>query len=270
MDAPPKLLLALSSLVLFSAAARAEQPPRSALAPRLLAPAALLDPGLQCRQAIRAAEQAAGIPSQLMAAIARVESGRPDAQGIIHPWPWTINAEGQGQYFDSKAEAIAAVQALQARGVRSIDVGCMQVNLMHHPNAFASLDQAFDPAANAAYAARFLNQLYADTHDWVRATANYHSATPELGSDYQRKVAAVLPQELQRLGLTPVMATANVWSTNVWSQNMWNTGGGNALSNRAEAARVIPAPPGTVGRGLASYRAMPVPVATAAPRRAPL
>ena len=136
-------------------------------------------PGIQCRQAIHAAERTAAIPMQLMAAIARVESGRPDGQGAIHPWPWTINAEG---------------------GVRSIDVGCMQVNLHHHPAAFATLDQAFDPATNAAYAARYLNVLYAATRDWTRATASYHSATPDLGEAYQRRVAAVWPEEQRRGG----------------------------------------------------------------------
>jgi hypothetical protein len=73
------------------------------------------------------------------------------------PWPLTINAEGQGSFFDTKAQVIAAPRALQARGVQSIDVGCMQVNLMHYPYAFANLDQAFNPTANAAYAVRFLN-----------------------------------------------------------------------------------------------------------------
>ena len=106
-----------------------------------------------------------------------------------------MNAEGQGFFYDTKAEAVAAVRGMQARGVRSIDVGCMQVNLMHHPDAFASLDVAFDPQANAAYAARFLKELYAQTGDWTKAAALYHSATPDLGADYQRKVLAVWPEE---------------------------------------------------------------------------
>src|SRR3984957_12497003 len=96
-----------------------------------------LSPGEQCRVAIAAAERVHAVPPQLLASIGRVESGRRDpGTGSWGAWPWTINAEGQGSYFDTEAEAIKAVQALQARGVRSIDVGCMQVNLMHHPNAF--------------------------------------------------------------------------------------------------------------------------------------
>jgi len=121
-----------------------------------------------------------------------VESGRPDPRsGRLEPWPWTIDAEGAGQFFSSRAEAVAAVRALQARGVRSIDVGCLQVNLLFHPAAFASLEQAFDPYANAAYAARFLNSLYAGRHDWKPSIAAYHSSTPVLGAGYRERVLAL-------------------------------------------------------------------------------
>ena len=156
-------------------------------APAKPAPAS---PYAECDAAIDAA---AGLntrlPNTLLPAIARVESGRLDpVTNKVRPWPWTINVEGTGFFYDSKAEVIAAVQALQAKGKRSIDVGCMQVNLMHHPKAFASLDEAFDPAANAQYAVRFLVGLYAQTKNWPLATAYYHSATPDLGEEYQRLV----------------------------------------------------------------------------------
>jgi soluble lytic murein transglycosylase-like protein len=233
----------------------AAQPARTQAA-RTQAPAPALPPmagGLQCRAAILAAERAAALPPQLMAAIARVESGRVDAQGIVHPWPWTINAEGAGQYFDSKEAAIAAVRALQARGVQSIDVGCMQVNLAHHPQAFASLDQAFDPAANAAYAARFLNDLYATTRDWTRATAFYHSQTPERGELYQKRVAAVWPEEQKRLGITPGLP-GHAFSRHAFSTNAWNSTAGPrtgvlAQSGRPQPAQVPPRRVATVAPG---------------------
>lgn len=96
--------------------------------------------------------------------------------------------EGVGSFYDSKEDAIAAVQAFQAKGIRSIDVGCMQVNLMFHPDAFPNLQDAFDPAANTAYAVRFLTSLYAQAKDWNLAAAYYHSQTQELGEDYQRRL----------------------------------------------------------------------------------
>ena len=148
-----------------------------------------------CPAAIGAAERSHGLPPALLGAIGTVESGRRDpASGKLVPWPWTVNAEGQGQFHRTKAEAISAVERLRAAGVRSIDVGCMQVNLLHHPGAFDSLEQAFDPHANAGYAARFLAGLHRETADWMQAAAAYHSRTPELGGRYRQRVAAVWPQ----------------------------------------------------------------------------
>lgn len=171
----PCLLLAAASVCAASASA----------APPIASPAA-------CEPAIAAAERASRTAPGLLHAIALVESGRRDPRsGLRRPWPWTVSGDGVGTYYASKADAVAAVQALQARGVVSIDVGCMQVNLMHHPAAFRSLDQAFDPAANAAYAARFLNALYAKLNDWPAVAAAYHSFTPGPNAAYAKLIAAV-------------------------------------------------------------------------------
>jgi len=226
-------------------------------------PAAVeLSPGLQCRQAIQAAETVAGIPDRLMAAIGRVESGRREADGSINPWPWSINVEGQDHIFDSKAEAVAAVQALQARGVRSIDVGCMQVNLMYHPDAFATLNDAFDPVVNARYAARFLVQLHDQTGSWQTATAWYHSATPELGSDYQRKVMAVWPEEKAHNRDTP----RSVLAAGGQGLPMLPYGRLSGFTMSGPAAQTRPLSlgrlaPSQTGRTLANYRAAPIPLA---------
>jgi hypothetical protein len=224
----------------------------------LLATPALAEPGRLCRAAIQAAEREANIPAQLLMAIGRVESGRRDPEtGAFHPWPWTINAEGRGQFFPTKAAAIAEVQALQARGVRSIDVGCMQVNLRHHPTAFASLDDAFDPATNARYAARFLGELNATRNDWQRAAGAYHSATPEFSDPYRARVLAAWADEQQRphppVALPAAAPRAPIPAT--------PGGGGQFLSNGADRAATLPGQ-GGAGRGLDAYRSMPVPIAS--------
>ncbi len=241
-----------------------------------------------CRAAIRQVEGVSGglLPDHLMAAIAHVESGRRDPQtGRFVPWPWTINAEGQGYFFETKAEAIAAVRDLQAKGVRSIDVGCMQINLMHHPNAFASLEQAFDPPANAAYGARFLVQLHDQSGDWRRATGLYHSATPNLAADYERQVEAALPAEEHEGSEGAFTQLASAWprpfassqpvspgaigagfSRSSGSVSFLAAGNGPVLPSGGEKARIIPlaASPGGVapGRGLDAYRAMPIALAS--------
>jgi hypothetical protein len=97
-------------------------------------------------------------------------------------------AEGEGRFLPSKAAAIETVRQLQARGVRNIDVGCMQVNLHHHPDAFESLEAAFDPEANVAYAAGFLVALREDARSWTRAIGQYHSRQAIRGNGYRAKV----------------------------------------------------------------------------------
>jgi hypothetical protein len=191
-----RLLLTLLALCLLTEAAHALPSDQTDQSPAAL-----------CTTAIAAAERGHDIPPQLMAAIGRVESGRRDpGTGEMGAWPWTINAEGAGSFFDNKADAIKAVLALQARGVHSIDVGCMQVNLVQHPSAFATLDMAFEPGVNADYAARFLVQLHSQTGDWVRATADYHSGNPWEGNPYAAKVTSIWPEEQRKAGLSPPAA----------------------------------------------------------------
>jgi len=143
-----------------------------------------------CRPAILAAEAEFGIPPFLLLAIGRAETGRRSpATGRIEPWPWAANVEGAGYYLNSREEAIAFVTA--ARQVaRSIDVGCLQVNLLHHPNAFASLAEGFDPAANARYAAQFLVELRNRLGGWLPAIGAYHSATDWRAEPYRARVLA--------------------------------------------------------------------------------
>jgi hypothetical protein len=240
------MVRALLLLLLLAAPAAANVTPRADASPIGL-----------CRTAIAAAERAANIPPGLLHAIGRVESGRRDPDsGAFGPWPWTVNAEGRGQFFPTREAAIAAVRQLQAQGVRSIDVGCMQVNLRHHPNAFASLEEAFDPAANARYAARFLTELHAARNDWLRAAAHYHSHTPQFADAYRARVEAAWPEERARaatlaaappppIRLPPLaMAGGTRGAERVLPAPVLRAGGGGAAQ----------------GRGLDAYRAMPVPL----------
>jgi hypothetical protein len=218
-------------------------------------------PGMLCRQAVAAAERGVFLPPRLLDAVARVESGRRDpASGAWTPWPWTVDAEGQGSFYDTKAQAIAAVLSMQARGIRSIDVGCMQVNLMHHPDAFASLDAAFDPPTNAAWAAHFLSTLFAQTGNWAKAVGLYHSATPELGADYQRRVQAALTGQDGPAG-SPL---SNAWAATMGSGAPPAGGGmvsaqGMLPPRQVNMLKIMLRPTGAApGRDLGAYRAMPV------------
>jgi hypothetical protein len=102
----------------------------------------------------------------------------------------------------------------------------------------------------------------------------YHSATPELGAEYQRKVLAVLPEEQKLAGATPVTPLAQAWAATM--------GGAPPVAGFMRVVRLQP--PGTMagpkvimlptvggetppGRGLDAYRAAPVGLAYQPPPR---
>ncbi len=144
-----------------------------------------------CTLAGAAAEQAAALPANMLVSIGMVESGRADLlTGKIQPWPWTVNVDGAGHYFESKDDAVAFTRLAESSGAQDVDVGCFQISLQNHPDAFASLETAFDPGANASFAAGYLTELKAQTGSWDQAIADYHSATPALGIPYQQRVLA--------------------------------------------------------------------------------
>jgi hypothetical protein len=175
----------LALLLPLAAAAETEQTPVKKVSPWSL-----------CAKATNLIERQDGIPRQLLRAISKVESGRFHAKKqIVMAWPWTVMAEGRGRYLPTKSAAIAEVEGLRARGVRNIDVGCMQVNLYYHPDAFADLNQAFDPVANVAYAASYLKALEIEQGSWAKAVAHYHSADPGRYRQYRLKVHVAWRQE---------------------------------------------------------------------------
>ncbi|QDH17878.1 transglycosylase SLT domain-containing protein [Swingsia samuiensis] len=145
-----------------------------------------------CSVPISQAEYQFNIPHNLLQSVALIESGRTTSRlGKREAWPWTVNAEGKGYFFNSKNEAIQAVREFIQEGIVSIDVGCMQINLHQHPDAFRSLENAFDPYLNAQYGGEFLHQLFGKTHSWLQAVGAYHSLTPQLGAEYRQHVFAL-------------------------------------------------------------------------------
>jgi hypothetical protein len=214
-----RLLAAAAVLALFApqmAGAGQEDQPQ----------AAKPNPWTMCAKATNLIERQEGVPRQLLRAISKVESGRfHQKKKIVMAWPWTVMAEGRGRYLPTKAAAIAEVEGLKARGIRNIDVGCMQVNLYYHPDAFANLNQAFDPVANVAYAASYLRSLRYEEGSWSKAVARYHSADPGRYKQYRMKVHVAWRQErakylaaLAELQATDVAAAEPLPSIMTWHQ----------------------------------------------------
>ena len=136
-----------------------------------------------CKESLEQAATRHGVPPDLMVAVGRVESG-------LHPY--AVNAEGRSTIAPDAATAVALVEQARSEGLRRIDVGCGQINLYWHPFAFADLNTAFDPEANAEYAAAFMASLFRRHGDWTQAVAHYHSNRPEHQQRYVASVSANL------------------------------------------------------------------------------
>ncbi len=143
------------------------------------------DPALAniCYGAIDRASRQMSVPADVMLAISLTETGRK-MSGEYRPWPWTVNMEGKGFWFDTRAEALAFVKKRHAQGARSFDVGCFQINYKWHGQHFRSIEDMFDPQINATYAAKFLGELFREMGSWSRAAGAYHSRTPEYATRY--------------------------------------------------------------------------------------
>lgn len=138
-----------------------------------------------CLDPVQRIERDYGLEPGLLAAIGMAESGRRVVTTREWaPWPWTINAAGQGLYFETRAEAIATIQTLMRQGVTNIDIGCMQISLFWHNLRFETLEDIIDPVKNLTYAAEYLSSLYRQHgNSWTEAIGHYHS------SDYQRRTS---------------------------------------------------------------------------------
>ena len=129
------------------------------------------------------------LPKNILSSVSIVETGKWDKnKKSMTAWPWTVNNAGKSYFFNNKQEAVLFVSELIVKGQRNIDVGCMQVNLKHHPYAFENLYQAFEPKYNIAYAASLLKKLYINSASWVSAIAQYHSGEKHRGINYAQKV----------------------------------------------------------------------------------
>jgi transglycosylase-like protein with SLT domain len=143
-----------------------------------------------CQDAARYAASKTGVPVTILQAISLTETGRKK-NGEFAPWPWTVNMEGKGVWFDSRQAAFDYATKNFDRGARSFDVGCFQLNFRWHGKAFPSLEAMFDPNANAIYAAKYLLTLYAEMGNWESAVGAYHSRTPKLANKYKKRFARI-------------------------------------------------------------------------------
>ncbi|MGM0562572.1 MAG: hypothetical protein ACQETX_16085 [Pseudomonadota bacterium] len=150
------------------------------------------------RRALKKAEADHGLPDGLLLALAMVESGT-NVAGQRHPWPWSLNSNGRGWRFASRADALAGLERLLLAGYASVDLGALQVNLYWHGEDVGEFAHGLDPERNARISARFLTELHRQFGSWEKAVRHYHSYNPV----HQQRYLCRVSQELRDLGRNP-------------------------------------------------------------------
>lgn len=172
----------------------------------------LTDPAEYCDAAARHVAGETNVPLDVLRAITRTETGRGTADSI-QPWPWTVNMQGKGVWFDTEDQARVYVFHHFKKGARSFDVGCFQINYRWHHKGFNSIEEMFDPMLNARYAAKFLTQLNGELGSWDKAVGAYHSRTRKYAERYLARYEEVrenLPTSKSMPPLAPVKTRAPV------------------------------------------------------------
>ena len=170
---------------------------------------ALLANKYDCIIAAKKYEEIYGIPENLLISVSLTESGRKIKNGEFISWPWTINRKGKGKFFDNKVTAINYVKEYTKKGKKNIDLGCMQVNFMYHPNAFKNFYEAFDPDKNVEWAANMLKSLYAKFGTWESAVGYYHSYRKLKRKQYSQKVFNTLASLKNHKNFNFIQVTEN-------------------------------------------------------------
>ena len=139
--------------------------------------------------AYRKAVRHTGLPAEIAYAIALTESRRSLGDSRERPWPWTLNIQGKGYFFPTRAAALAKLKASLAAGIRNVDIGLMQINWRVHHKRLGSPEKALDPYFNLQTGLAILFEEIRATGDLWRAIGQYHSHTPARAGDYATRVA---------------------------------------------------------------------------------
>ncbi len=115
------------------------------------------------------------IPPVILYAIALTESGKTLRSNKYRPWPWTLNVAGVPRRYSTRKAAWKGLLFYLQQGIKSIDIGIMQVNWKYQHKKLGTPWQALEPVNNTQTGARILSAEYKKTGLWKTAIGRYHS-----------------------------------------------------------------------------------------------
>jgi hypothetical protein len=143
------------------------------------------------------ASRQTGVPLSILRAVALAETGHTETDSqAFSSWPWAVQSQNRGNWFDTKETAISYVQTLLGAGTRNVDIGCFQLNFHWHGANFNSLEEMINPTNNALYAAQYLDHLFQQTNDWRTAVGRYHSKDSARANAYVQRLEKIYATHL--------------------------------------------------------------------------
>ena len=137
-----------------------------------------------------------GLDPYILYAVALVESARINAR-LAAPWPWALNRQGRPIIPSSRLEARGILNEALNKGIRSIDVGLMQVNVRWNGHRVHRPDDLLDPETNIRVGADVLTEaIDSAPGDLALGIGRYHTGWRNDADAYRygRRVLAIAQQ----------------------------------------------------------------------------
>jgi len=137
-----------------------------------------------------------GLDPYILYAVALVESARINAR-LAAPWPWALNRQGRPIIPSSRLEARGILNDALNKGIRSIDVGLMQVNVRWNGHRVHRPDDLLDPETNIRVGADVLTEaIDSAPGDLALGIGRYHTGWRNDTDAYRygRRVLAIAQQ----------------------------------------------------------------------------
>lgn len=137
-----------------------------------------------------------GLDPYILYAVALVESAQINDR-LAAPWPWALNRQGRPILPSSRHEARGILNEALNKGIRSIDVGLMQVNVRWNGHRVQRLEDLLDPETNIRIGADVLTEaIDSAPGDLALGIGRYHTGWRNDADAYRygRRVLAIAQQ----------------------------------------------------------------------------
>jgi hypothetical protein len=116
-------------------------------------------------------------------------------QSEVQPWPWTLNINGVGHYYQTMKDAVIAAKNAHREGARRLGVGFGQVEWVYHSERFnGSFENALNPKQNVKVVCEILVEAWRSpkVNTWEDAIAYYHRPVlDKIARSYAEKVLSL-------------------------------------------------------------------------------